>query len=74
MVNSIFEVAKDAFDCCPVRQFRSMHNWQTLLTENEMSSLVRDKYWRLPTIFLKRVGLSKESELNLERCVEADMG
>lgn len=39
-----------------------------------MSSLVRNKYWRLPIILRNKVTLSKAGESNLESGGEATIG
>lgn len=33
-------------------------NWETLFTNNELSNLMIDAYWRVPSTFIYNVGLS----------------
>lgn len=51
--------------------FGECMNWKTLFTAKEMSSLVREKYWRLPTMLFYKVGSSKSRESDFDNLREA---
>lgn len=54
--------------------FDSYMNWHSFLTTKETSSLVKERYCKLPTTLQKRVVFSKGGESNLDSLVEEDMG
>lgn len=45
-----------------------------MLIENEMLGLVKERYWRLPTVLWNKVISSKEGEPNLDSGGETTIG